>query len=549
MKPNLVMLALAGGALATACREAPRCPADWCGTAVLVTAEPGVLLPPVTQTDADYWITEMVFSKLAEPGPGLNTVGDSGFVPELAEAWTWDNPTTIRFTLNRGARWHDGQPVTAQDVAFTFDVYRDPTVNASARPLLDQIASVTAADSHAVVFRFRRAYPEAFFDAVFQMWIIPRHVLDTVPRERLSSHPFGRNPIGSGPFRFVRWTSGQSIELAGDSSYFLGRPGFRRAIWRFIPDFQAATTQLVAGEADAAAGLFTPELLERLRGGPQLVLTPFSAPVYSYVGFNLRAPGRPSAPHPLFGDRELRRAIAMAVDRVAVVRAVLGDVGEVPPGPFAPWLWIASDSVRPLPYDTAAAKRALDGLGWTPGPDGVRARNGRPLAFDLLVPTTSPPRRRAAVVVQDQLKRVGISMQITELDFNTFVSRSQAGRFDAAFLSWQSDPSPRSVRQTWSTLGIGGSNYQRYSSPEFDRLSEQAVAEGDQAHAAALWHQAIAVINADAPAIWIYTPRLTLVAHRRFVNTALRPDLWTALVWQWRVDPNAFLERDVAVVP
>jgi len=472
-------------------------------------------------------------------------------VPELAQSWTWDDATTVRFQLNPKARWHDDRPVTAHDVAFTFDVYRDSVVNAGARPLLEQIASVTAVDSHTVVVRFLRSYPEAFFDAVFQMWILPRHLLDTVPRARLSSHPFGRDPVGSGPFRFVRWTTGQSLELAGDSSYFLGRPGLRRVIWRFIPDMPAGVTLLVAGEADAAGNaLLTPELLERLRGAPQLQVTPYPLLAYSYIGFNLRAPGRPASPHALFSDRELRRAVSMAVDVDAAVRAVLGDLGEVPSGPYAPSLWIASDTLKPVPYDTATAKRSLDNLGWRPGPDGVRVRGGRRLAFDLLVPASSAPRRRLAVVVQDQLKRVGISVQITELDFNAFIARSQAGRFDAAFLSWVSDsPSPTSIRQTWSTAGVGGSNYQRYSNPEFDRLINQAIAEGNRARATALWHQAIAVINADAPAIWMYVPRPVLVTHRRLADTALRPDLWTALLWKWRVNSDALIERDLVVVP
>lgn len=543
------LLSAAAAAVFGACREAPSCPGDWCGTAVLVSQEPGVLLPPVTQTDADFWITEMVFSKLAELGSGLNTVGDSGFVPDLAEAWTWEDATTVRFMLNPKARWHDGQPVTAQDVAFTFDVYRDSLVNASARPLLEQLASVTAADSHTVIFRFLRSYPEAFFDAVFQMWILPRHLLDSVPRSRFSSHPFGRNPIGSGPYRFVRWTTGESLELVGDSSYFLGRPGLRRVLWRFVPDMTAGVTQLVAGEADAASALVTPELMERLRGAPQLSLTPYAASAYSYIGFNLRAPGHPANPHALFSDRELRRAITMTVDRDAVVRAVLGDLGEVPSGPFPPWLWIASDSVRPLPFDTVAAKRSLDDLGWRPGADGVRVKDGRRLQFDLLVPTSSALRRRAAVIVQDQLKRLGIAMPITELDFNTFINRSQAGRFDAAFLSWASDPSPRSIRQTWSSAGIGASNYQRYSNPAFNQFAARAVAAPDRASAAHLWHQAITTINADAPAIWIFVPRPVLAVHRRFTDTAVRPDLWTALLWQWRVNPDALIERDLVVVP
>src|SRR5574341_880658 len=145
-----------------ACREAPRCPTDWCGTAVLVVAEPGVLLPPVMQTDVDQSVVSLVFSRLADLGPSLNTVGDSGFVPQLADSWSWEGPTSLRFRLNPKAHWHDGRPVTARDVAFTFDVYRDPAVNASARPLLEQIVSVIAADSHTVVVKLARSYSEGF---------------------------------------------------------------------------------------------------------------------------------------------------------------------------------------------------------------------------------------------------------------------------------------------------------------------------------------------------------------------------------------------------
>jgi peptide/nickel transport system substrate-binding protein len=240
----------------------------------------------------------------------------------------------------------------------------------------------------------------------------------------------------------------------------------------------------------------------------------------------------------------------MSVDRATVVQTVLGDLlGELPSGPFPPWLWVASDSVQPLPFDTAAARRALDALGWRPGADGVRVRNGRRLQFDLLVPSTSGIRRRAAVIIQDQLKRVGAAMQITELDLNTFISRSQAGRFDASFLSWTSDPSPRAMLQTWTSAGIGASNYLRYGNPEFDRLAGQAAAAPDRARAVALWHQALRVINADAPAIWLYVPRPVFAVHRRFQDAAVRPDLWTALLWTWRVHPDSLIARDLVAVP
>jgi peptide/nickel transport system substrate-binding protein len=548
----------AGGSLllavllvASACAERPSgCPDGWCGTVVTAGAEPDVLLPPVSQIDVGTWLGDLIFSKLADLGSTPVTVGDQGFEPQLAARWAWEDPTTLRFELDRRARWHDGVPVTARDVAFSFDVYRDPAVNAGARSLLGRIASVTSRDAHTVLVRFSQRYPEAFFDAVYHVRILPAHWLDTVPRSRLAQHPFGRHPIGSGPFRFVRWDAGQQVELAADAEYFLGRPGLRRVIWRVVPNMTTLVTQLAAGETDVGFVLGSPELLQQLRGVRSLRLVPYALNAYGYIGFNFRDPAHPDRPHPLFGNAELRRALSMAVDRRAVVRAVMDDVGEVPEGPLTRQSWIWNDSLRALPFDTAQANRILEGLLWRRGSDGIR-RNpaGRRLEFELLVPVTSGLRRSSAVIVQDQLKRAGVAMQIRELDLGTMMARAQAGRFDAAYLSWVQDPSPRALEQEWTSRGIGASNYQHYSNPAFDRLVQQASEEFDRARAQALWREAIALINRDAPAIWLYVPGAMVAVHERLEHVAVRPDLWVAWLWKWRVNPRALLPRDLAAVP
>jgi peptide/nickel transport system substrate-binding protein len=309
-------------------------------------------------------------------------------------------------------------------------------------------------------------------------------------------------------------------------------------------------TQLAAGETDVGFVLGSPELLQQLRGVRSLRLVPYALNAYGYIGFNFRDPAHPDRPHPLFGNAELRRALSMAVDRRAVVRAVMDDVGEVPEGPLTRQSWIWNDSLRALPFDTAQANRILEGLLWRRGSDGIR-RNpaGRRLEFELLVPVTSGLRRSSAVIVQDQLKRAGVAMQIRELDLGTMMARAQAGRFDAAYLSWVQDPSPRALEQEWTSRGIGASNYQHYSNPAFDRLVQQASEEFDRARAQALWREAIALINRDAPAIWLYVPGAMVAVHERLEHVAVRPDLWVAWLWKWRVNPRALLPRDLAAVP
>ncbi len=531
----------------TACAAERGCPDRWCGTLVIVTgAEADVLLPAVTSSNVAKELSELVFSRLADVGSDLNSLGDSGFVPLLAESWRFEDSLTLRVTLRSTARWHDGEPVRAADVAFTFDVHQDPRVNSPAAPRLRHIATVTARDSLTTVFRFREVYPEQLFDATYHMWILPRHLLDTVPRERLAAHPFGRRPVGSGPFRFVRWNAGQFVELAADSGYVLGRPGLRRIVWRFTPDLLTAFTQLLAGEADLLQVIPPrPEDLARVDSAPHLRAIPYRVPAYSYIGFNFRDPANPERPHPLFADRELRRALALAVDRQAVVRAVFGGFAEVPVGPLTRPLAIWSDTIPGLSFDSAGARRLLDRLGWRDADgDGIRERGRRRLQFELLVPTSSAGRVRSAQVIQDQLRRVGVAMQIAEVDFNVMLSRAGAGRFDAFFGGRQQDPSPASILEEWTADGIGSANYQRYVNPEVDRLVHQAMRIRDPAQARTLWHRAIAMINADAPAVWVYEPSVSAGVHTRLENVTIRPDLWTATVWTWRVDPTQLIARD-----
>ena len=255
MSPSLdrrfVLLLAALTTIAGACERRGGCSGSNCGTLIeSAIGEPGTLLPSNTEEVVARDIGEQLFLKLADVGNSLNTIGDEDFQPVLAERWEWDGPVTLVFHLDPRARWHDGQRVTAADVAFTFDAYNDSTVGSPFRAQLRRIASVTQRDSLTAVFRFRERYPEMFYDAVYHMRVLPLHLLRSVPRAQWRTAPFGRQPVGNGPYRFVSWQAGQSIELVADSTFYLGRPGIRRLIWRFTPNVQVAVTQLLADQAD-----------------------------------------------------------------------------------------------------------------------------------------------------------------------------------------------------------------------------------------------------------------------------------------------------------
>src|SRR5216117_1551003 len=490
-----------------ACERRGGCTGSDCGTLIdAAIGEPGTLLPPSTQQVAARDIEEQLFLKLADIGLTTNTIGDEDFQPLLAERWEWDGPLTLVFHLDARARWHDGQPVTASDVAFTFDAYTDSAVASPYRANLRRVASVKARDPQTAVFRFRERYPEMFYDAVYHMRILPAHMLRPVPRDQWRTAPFGRQPVGDGPYRFVRWQPAQSIELVADSTFFLGRPGIRRLIWRFTPNLQVAVQQAIADEADVREQLVTPENVERARAAKQLAIYTYRGNVYTFLSFNQRAPDDTTKPHPIFADREVRRALAMAVDRASMVKSALGDLAKVPPGPMSALLWIWDPDIRQLPYDTAQAGRILNARGWRDHDgDGVRDKDGQPLAFHVLVPTSSVLRRQYARLVQEQYRAIGVHVEIDELEPTVVNQRVGTGKYDSAILSRSNDPSPSSgIAQTWTQAGFGGSNFGRYYNPQVEGLGDRAVPATARERALSLLRGTMETLNADAPEVFLY---------------------------------------------
>ncbi|HEX9294108.1 MAG TPA: ABC transporter substrate-binding protein [Gemmatimonadales bacterium] len=544
--PSFILLAVA--VLAPAgCERRGGCTGPNCGTLInAAVTEPPTLLPPSTEAIVANDIDEQLFLKLADVGMSTNTVGDEDFQPLLAQNWEWDGPLTLVFHLDPRARWQDGQRVTAADVEFTFDAYTDSAVGSPFRPKLHRIASVTQRDSLTTVFRFKEKYPEMFYDAVYHMRILPAHLLRAVPRDQWKTAPFGRQPVGDGPYRFVQWQAAQSIELVADSTFFLGRPGIRRLIWRITPNLQVAVQQAIADEADVREQLVTPDNVARARAAPQLSIYTFRGSVYTLLCFNLRASDDTTKPHPIFGDRTLRRALSMAVDRASLVKSALGDLGKVPPGPISELLGIWDPDIRQLPFDTALAARILNGQGWRDHDgDGIRDKDGQPLAFHILVPTSSVLRRQYARLLQEQFHAIGVRVDIDELEGAVVTQRVGTGKFDTAILSRQNDPSPSSgIAQSWTRAGFGGSNFGRYYNADFEELVDRAVTATSRDQARALWRRAIETLNADAPGVFLYALENVGAVHKRVENVQFRPDSWAALLRTWRIPPDRMIDRD-----
>ncbi|MGI8619573.1 MAG: peptide ABC transporter substrate-binding protein [Gemmatimonadaceae bacterium] len=530
-----------------ACEKATDSSESAGGTVVIaVAADVDALIPPLVSGIQGRQVTDLIFDRLADIGDSLNTTGDHGFRPRLAERWTWSaDSLRITFSLNPLARWHDGRPVTARDVKFTHQLFQDPEVAAPLAALLANVDSVSALDSLTAVFWFRARSPRQFFDAVYNLLIVPEHLLGSAQRSQLRATPFARAPVGSGRFRFARWEPAVSLEVVADTNNYAGRAKLDRVIWTVSPDFTTASTKLLAGEADVFDAV-RPEMIPDIQKNPALRLTTYPGLDYGFLQFNLRDPRRGTLPHPLFGDRQTRVALSMALDRASLVRNVFDTLAAVALGPTVRGYMGADANLPQIGYDTAAASRLLDSLGWRRGPDGVRSRAGRPLAFSIVTPTSSRNRGRMAVLIQAQLRGIGIRVVIESVDNAAFLTRMKDRSFDAALGGWHLDPAP-GIRQTWGTAGSrapGGTNFGSYESPEFDLHVDSALAAMDPGKAHAHMRRAYEVIIRDAPAVWLYEPLSTLALHSRIRPAALRRDAWWAHLADWTIDPDARLPRD-----
>jgi peptide/nickel transport system substrate-binding protein len=522
-------------------------PADVGGTIVIATAGDAVtMLPPLIERVTDRQITDLLYDHLAEIGQDLNTVGDKGFAPQLAERWEWaPDSLSVVFHVNPHARWHDGQPVRASDVRYSVNLMKDPALGSSATQLITNVDSISVRDSLTAVAYFKKRTPEQFYDLVYQVAILPEHVLANTPTAQLKTAEVARRGIGSGRFRLAKWDAGSRIELVADTANYRGRPKLDRIVFTIAPDFNGAVARFFAGDADVFENLRI-EQLKQIESDTARKAVRLPSLTYNYLAFNAMDPKAAGQPHPIFGERAVRRALTMALDRRALLKNVFDTIGQLSYGPFPHALPVADTTLPQIAYDTAKARALLDSAGWHAGPDGIRAKNGRRLEFSITTPSSSAVRKQYAVLMQDAFRRVGADVKIDEGDFGSYMNKLTSHSFDSEMASFTNDPSVSGLKQTWTTAGIGnaGQNFYSYSNPAVDALMDSASAAFDPARTHAYARRAFEIIIDDAPGIWLYEPPTIGGINKRIHTGKLRADNYFAGLGDWWIPAGQRNARD-----
>jgi peptide/nickel transport system substrate-binding protein len=464
------------------------------GTVVIgVSSEPDNLLDVTSTTRSAYDVIEQMFLSLASVREDLLS-----FDPELAESWDFsEDGKSVTFHLNPNARWHDGVPVTARDVAFTHELQTDPVVGYAARSWKEFITEVVVDDDHTVTYRFDRRYPYQIMDASVGA-ILPEHLLRDVPRSELASCDFARNPVGDGPFRFSRWVSQQSVELVANEDFFGGRPNLDRVVFRVVPDRTNLLTQLETGEIDVMEDVPPQDVARLEASGKGVRIERFTGRNYTYIGWD--------STNPLFASKRVRRALGMAIDRDGIIDALCYGYARPCLGPIHPILWAYNEDLPKLPYDPDAARRILAEEGWTDTDgDGVLDRDGVPFAFELKTNHDNQLREDASVMIQNQLAQIGVKVDARSYEWTVLWDSVIRHSYETAVLVGWSVGLKVDMKPTFHTASLTGKfNHTGYSNPEVDDLIDRALAAETLEEARGLWQEAQRIVVEDQPYTFLF---------------------------------------------
>lgn len=523
-KPALLVVTL----IVAACQDR-RAGCDQCGTVVVAaTGEPSSLVPPLVGETVGRDISDQVYERLAYLRSRASPIDAGSFEPGLAEKWERVDSLTWRFHLRPESRWHDGVAVTAEDVVFSFDAFSDSTLDASARGDLAGKVRASAEDSTTLLITFARPSPEQLYDATYHVRVLPRHIWDSIPRQRWAADTNLQHLVGSGPYRIQNWQRGRFLTLVADTASRRADdlPAVRRAIWRFAPDPEATLNLLLSHEGDVMETVGSPERVQRVARDTTFRTVTYPAAVYGFLAFRLA--DKAGRPHPVLNDVELRRALTQAVDRRTLARAFFGEDTRVPPGPMSQLLWIWDDETKSIPFDSVQARESLAKL--------KKRHSIGPI--DILIPATSSSRRQLALAIQEAWRRMGVNATVTAVDFPVFQERLAQGRFDSYIGAYLDEPSPRGLIDQWTRAGWQSLNYGRYANPLFDSLVLAASRREDVGGAKRLWREAIETLNADAPAIFLYSLANVAAVHRKLKDVQLDPYSWASGLRSWHIDPT-----------
>lgn len=430
-----------------------------------LTGEPSSLDPHMQWNPDSYYVYRNIFDNV------LTRDNDGVITPQIATAWEYISDTELVLTIREGVTFHDGTPLTADDVAFSVSRIINPDFGSPQLGQFNQIVSAEVMDGNRVKLTTAGPYP-ALLAQLVKLSVVPRHVVEAVGNEA-----FNHEPVGSGPYSFTEWNRGVSVTLERNDAYWGDQGPFETATFHAVPDAATRIANLLAGEADLVVGLDSDGAMQ-LAGNPEVQTLSAPTERVAFLGMNLDRPP--------FNDPDLRRAASLAIDSVAIAEGLLG-AGEVPVAQLSsPTHFGYAEGIAPYEYDPELAAEIVAGKA--------------ELAATPAVFATAPVfDQRVVQALQQMLNDVGFNISISLTDMPTYLaaarSPDRAARPELNFGRWSC--ACQDADGIAYPLLHSGSSWSRVSRPDLDALLEEARTSLDEGARQAAYEQVHQIVRGE----------------------------------------------------
>jgi peptide/nickel transport system substrate-binding protein len=462
---------------------------------MLIESSPTNLDPRVGVDAQSERIDNLIFDDLLSRGDNLDVA------PGLAERWEIPDPLTYIFHLHRGVKFHDGQPLTSRDVKWTFDSLIQGKVRSTKSAVYRFVDHIDVPDDFTIIFRMKE--PSATL-----LWNLSDGAIGVVPYG--SGNEVTGHPIGSGPFKFVSAETDKEVIIERNDGYWGEKAKLARVRFTVVPDATTQALELRKRSADLTINSLTPDTVLTLQHEPYLAVEHAPGTEIQYLGFNLR--------DPILRDVRVRQAIAYALDRRPMIQYLWGGWAQPARSVLPPQSWAYNGNVQTYDHDPVKAEQLLDAAGY-PDVNGVR--------FHITMKTSTTESTRLMVaVMQQQLRKVGIMLDIRSFESATFLADVIHGAFQLYGLRWiggNEDPDIFEYAFHSAKFPPNGANRGYYSNPKVDALIDQARREVDPILRKPLYVEVQRILAEDLPYIDLWYLDNVLVHNQRVMNLKLNP--------------------------
>ncbi len=473
--------------------------------------------------------------------------------PLLAKDWEWNSDTSsITINLRNDIRWSDGEKLTAKDVAYSFDIFSDPVVDSRLFGSFEKFYTDSTghirsdktfeilSDSRLKINFLQHSHPTLFN---IDIPILPEHIFSKVNRKELATSDINSKPVTNGPYRLDNWDKNQTLTLKADTTSFLYHEGIiNKIVFKIIPEYTSRLTQLKKGEIDLCE-LIKPEDAPALEKQENIEIVPVKGREYEYIGWNNIDPdvfnnNGKLVPNKFFGSVKTRKALSYAINKREILEEYLHNYGQLAVGPVSPiFKEVINSNVKPYSYDPSKAKELLNEEGWKDTDnDGILDKNGIKFAFDLYIPGGNPLRNYSATVIKNDLKNVGVSVNIQTMELNTFLDNLFSKKFNAWIASWYI-AIPLQLKMMWySDIKSTPLNVQSYSNQEIDKILDEIEQSPQKDKLYDLYKQFQEIMHNDEPVTFLYWIDDITAHNTRIKNIDINPLGVIHHCWNWELE-------------